>query len=777
MASLMSQRLALESKLEFAVRQQTPVHRLPRELLGSIFEIGVHHMADEEDTVLLSTIMLVCKGWREVVLNTPVLWSRIVIDGGNRSIQKARLKLGRSGAVPLDIFILFGMYVQHGGEHHRESSGSRSNGSRNIGGPGENVLDGGDSGSSGNTSTTIEKTLVHALELLKPSLWRWRTFKLAVPTRGHAYTALGMCREAAPLLETFVVHVHHVLNDEPKRQVYSYNSQYAYQQGGQYLDPEHQLGNGVDMGGAGLSPPGAAAGAAALLPLFQGRLPKLRSLSFTSFNFGWDSTLVRKLRVLRLNGYWHAYAPNVSTLLSVLRACPGLEELALRNMSDVEEPVEDVINGEGDDRDEFGGNGGCYYDEQDDEGRDGYMGSGRRRRRGSGRGEGRGHSLFFPREEDMIRLPRLRHASFYYSGPIRTQAIFAHLVFPALESVELSYLDNVTPILKHLKTQASMLMVGTGDSSVSTIMPLKRLRIEASLFNELKLVRVLRKLRMVKTLELVDVEDVSSDFLDVSSYSLILFFNSTIDQRNSNNPFLILFCSTQALSAPTSSTNEWICPKLEVLNFDGSNTIAWDSLRDLVEARLPESVSSSKPSSSSSSANASSGARGNTSNNYNNNNGSTSSFKKTFTSSSSASSYYAAQQRSSSLPSLHTPQSSSSSSSAYSHPSFSSASGSSSASSYYNGGGRNTSSTSSSSASFAKFGRTPSTSNSYNGGGEPQAVPVPPCSRLRVIDLTRCGQISKEMIQWLRMYVDEVRCESERTYWGEVYGSGGSGAR
>ena len=48
---------------------------------------------------------------------------------------------------------------------------------------------------------------------------------------------------------------------------------------------------------------------------------------------------------------------------------------------------------------------------------------------------------------------------------------------------------------------------------------------------------------------------------------------------------------------------------------------------------------------------------------------------------------------------------------------------------------------------------------------------------MRVIDLTRCGQISKEMIQWLRMYVDEVRCESERTYWGEVYGAGGSGAR
>jgi hypothetical protein len=39
--------------------------------------------------------------------------------------------------------------------------------------------------------------------------------------------------------------------------------------------------------------------------------------------------------------------------------------------------------------------------------------------------------------------------------------------------------------------------------------------------------------------------------------------------------------------------------------------------------------------------------------------------------------------------------------------------------------------------------------------------------RLRSIDVTRCSQISWEMIQWLKMYVAEVRCESAKGVWGE----------
>jgi len=39
--------------------------------------------------------------------------------------------------------------------------------------------------------------------------------------------------------------------------------------------------------------------------------------------------------------------------------------------------------------------------------------------------------------------------------------------------------------------------------------------------------------------------------------------------------------------------------------------------------------------------------------------------------------------------------------------------------------------------------------------------------RIRMIDVTRCNQIGKEMVQWLRMYVASVKCEPAKGVWGE----------
>ncbi|KAH8114753.1 hypothetical protein DFH11DRAFT_1688833 [Phellopilus nigrolimitatus] len=521
MASLMCERQMLETKLEQAVRQQSPVHRLPSELLGSIFEIGVHHL-EEEDALLLSTVMLVCKEWTKVAQNTPVLWSRIMIENQN-SIPKARRKLARSKAVPLDISIQFGP----------QAEGTQA----------------------------VTEVVVHALDLLRPALWRWRTFRLAVPTRAHAHAALIQCREPAPMLEVLAVQVHHVLQDDRHASVRA---------------------------------------PSAILPLFQGHVPRLRTFTSTSFHFGWDLGLMSRLRVLKLGGFWNGCAPSVGTVISMLRACPGLEELALRNMSDVD-------------------SGFCAdYDAKDGQ-------------------SVPSNNMLFPKESDMVCLPRLKKASFYYAGVDRIQAVFSHLVFPALEKVEFSYMDNLTPIIKHLKRQ-----------SFSSL-PLVHLRIESCLFNELKFVRLLRRLPTLQTLELVDVEDISSNFLN-------------------------------GLSTPTTA-QEWICPNLETLNFDGCSAIAWDALRSLIESRLPANSASrllSPPNAAF--------ARNNT----------------TFVSSASA---YAAQQR------QH-------------HPSATLDSGA------------------------AGHVSRASSAASTLGAGVPR--------RLRV-----------RWIQWLRMYVTEVRCETAKTYWGE----------
>lgn len=58
MAGLVKERADLETKLETAVRLQSPVLRLPSELLSSIFTMGVLGLGDE-NPVMVPTLMLV----------------------------------------------------------------------------------------------------------------------------------------------------------------------------------------------------------------------------------------------------------------------------------------------------------------------------------------------------------------------------------------------------------------------------------------------------------------------------------------------------------------------------------------------------------------------------------------------------------------------------------------------------------------------------------------------------------------------------------------------
>ncbi|KAJ6585063.1 hypothetical protein B0H19DRAFT_1206683 [Mycena capillaripes] len=510
MASLMSQRRDLETRLEQAVRLQSPVLRLPSELLSSIFIIGVLGDMEEDNpestdegkvTVMLPTLMLVCRYWLEVALATPLLWAKIAVSP-HHSLEKARRKLGRSKSCPLDISINFGPRTEY--------------------------------------TSSVTEQVVHAMDLFRPALWRIKSFRLNVPNRPQAHAVLLRCQEDAPLLETLSIRIYHAMQDD------NYS----------------------------IAP----------LPLFNGRTPRLRSCSLTSFNFGWDVRLVSRLRVLKLGGYFNAHTPSTNTLLGILRECPHLEELALRNLSDVDCAP-------------------CFSDSED---------------------------FDFPTLTKIVHLPRLKKASFYYAGIALTQQLMAQFTFPNLESLELCYLENVTPVLQLVYTQAL------------TRLPLRRLRIESCLFNELKLVNLLRRLPSLVTLELVDVEDASSGLL-----------------------------------RGLSSSQPWVCSKLESLTLDGCTSLDWDSLRTFVESRLPAN-SHAYPRSQGASA-----------------------FRSSQPTITSASTAAAAHARSRSHPPPR-------------HP----------------------------------------------------IVFLGPL-RLRAIDVTRCNQISKEMVQWLRMYVAEVKCERAKGVWGE----------
>ncbi|KAF8158356.1 hypothetical protein B0H34DRAFT_655944 [Crassisporium funariophilum] len=410
MAALLRERAELETKLEHTVRLQSPVLRLPSELLSSIFSIGVLEMGDE-NPVMVPTLMLVCRYWAEVALNTPTLWAKISVSPHD-SLAKARRRLSRSKSCPLDITVNFGPRIEY--------------------------------------TSSITEQVILAMDIFRPHLWRTRSFNLSVPNRPHAYAALLRCQEDAPLLEHLTIQVSHSMQDDH----YS-------------------------------TPP---------LPLFNGRTPQLRSCSLTSFNFGWDLKLMARLRVLKLGGYFNSFTPSATTLLDILRQCPELEELALRNMSDVDSsPCS-----------------GRVQDEMDSP------------------------------VTSKIHLARLKKASFYYAGIAHTREIMSHISFPNLESLELSFLENVNPVLHLLYAQAL------------TRLPLKYLRIEACLFGELKFMNLLRKLPSLVTLELVDIEDISHH-------------------------------SLKALS----STHPWVCPRLEFMTLDGCMSFDWDSLRTFVESRLP----------------------------------------------------------------------------------------------------------------------------------------------------------------------------------------------
>ncbi|KAN0087563.1 hypothetical protein V8E55_006184 [Tylopilus felleus] len=409
MASLLSQRQELELHLEQAVRSQSPIYRLPEEILSSIFVTGVCQSGDQ-DSLLVSSLMLVCRYWRDVVINTPELWATICISPHD-SLPKARQKLARSKSVPLDITINFTPRTDN--------------------------------------TTGVMENIIRAMDLLRPALWRARSFRLSVPNRPQAHAALLRCKEDAPLLETLSICIFHSMQED------------------HYSSP--------------------------CLPLFNGHTPRLRSCSFTSFNFGWDRRIVSGLRVLQLGGYWNGFSPSVDKLLEMLRGCPQLEELALRNMSDADPDA-------------------CVHSEPE----------------------------FTPNK--VVKLPRLVKASFYYTGNMRVRMLLSQLSFPALESLEFCYLDNLTPILEYLRQQSL------------TSLPLRHLRIESSFFNEPKFVTLLRRLMSLTTLELIDIEDVSS--------------------------FLLKNLSTPPASHP------WVCPKIERLSLDGCTSLEWDSLRSLVESRL-----------------------------------------------------------------------------------------------------------------------------------------------------------------------------------------------
>jgi hypothetical protein len=138
--------------------------------------------------------MLVCKQWRDICLCTPDLWSRISISPTEpESFEKVRRWLVRSKAVPLHVFLYFSSRSSFSAQAATQHSAQ--------------------------CHVTPGHLLKTSLQLLRPTIARWRTFVLMVPYRPQATAALALCSSPAPMLESLTLQVRPFSSPDDRRRI------------------------------------------------------------------------------------------------------------------------------------------------------------------------------------------------------------------------------------------------------------------------------------------------------------------------------------------------------------------------------------------------------------------------------------------------------------------------------------------------------------------------------------------------------------------------------
>ncbi|KZT60339.1 hypothetical protein CALCODRAFT_492686 [Calocera cornea HHB12733] len=105
-----------------------------------------------------------------------------------------------------------------------------------------------------------------------------------------------------------------------------------------------------------------------------------------------------------------------------------------------------------------------------------------------------------PVSASSILLPKLNRLVLASCGIHRAQYLLRVLIMPRLDRLELDNLGEITHLLRDFDLRAEQL-------------PLRHVRIETCLFNELRLMHLFMKWQGIETVELVDCEDVSDNLL------------------------------------------------------------------------------------------------------------------------------------------------------------------------------------------------------------------------------------------------------------------------
>ncbi|KAI6013520.1 hypothetical protein EDC04DRAFT_697198 [Pisolithus marmoratus] len=106
-----------ESKIDELVKKGPPaIDRLPVELLARIIFQSLPNYDDHCVSVEFrlvnrrSNLSTVSRLWRNVMLNTPMIWRDVVLDGSPLTVAFLETQLIRSGNVPLNVFIIDTFY-------------------------------------------------------------------------------------------------------------------------------------------------------------------------------------------------------------------------------------------------------------------------------------------------------------------------------------------------------------------------------------------------------------------------------------------------------------------------------------------------------------------------------------------------------------------------------------------------------------------------------------------------------------------------------------------
>ena len=252
--------------------------------------------SDNEPSVPFQILVShVCHRWREVALESYILWT--TLDFTNRlRLEQARMYIARSGGLPLNILIDCTFPENVDEEDHPDHPLYHENKKKfaEDGEDGADKMDDGDDDEYDYIQFLSQNELAQILDLIEPEVSQWGVFQFHASTYGYIHLLMSRLHKlpSAPLLETFEVCHFEDCDD-------------------------YEVFNGDDK--------------TSFLP-FHGNAPLLKEAVLWGVHIDWDASLssfLRGLLVLELSYHAKDVRPSYKTFKEIINNSPELHTLTL----------------------------------------------------------------------------------------------------------------------------------------------------------------------------------------------------------------------------------------------------------------------------------------------------------------------------------------------------------------------------------------------------------------------------------------------------------------